>query len=166
MASIFTTLCVYPMTTIYPTVTELTGLDNYNLTGQVAHNGNKYDFPLLQAELHKIGGSLSSDLLCCDSWLGITEILYNKHNRDQESKKEKNFEEKEVEVVDNLIDKGEFQEILEPPILEYIESQEQSCKTPPRSSSSPLLTPPSSIRKREVEEGKNGEAISSGSTGD
>ena len=28
------TICVYPMKTIYPTVSHLTGLDNYNLEGQ------------------------------------------------------------------------------------------------------------------------------------
>ena len=66
------TLCVYPMATIVPLVSDITGLDNYNLTGQskfdkktvdlinsfllllpfpvclVAHNGNDYDFPLLK----------------------------------------------------------------------------------------------------------------------
>ena len=69
------TLCTYPMTTIVPLVSDLTGLDNYNLSEQskfskttgdlinnflsslpspiclVAHNGNAYDFPLLKAEL-------------------------------------------------------------------------------------------------------------------
>ena len=68
------TLCVYPMAIIVPLVSDLTGLDNYNLSGQsnfnrttvelintfltcipspvclVAHNGNAYDFPLLNAE--------------------------------------------------------------------------------------------------------------------
>jgi hypothetical protein len=28
------TLCVYPMATIVPLVSDITGLDNYNLTGQ------------------------------------------------------------------------------------------------------------------------------------
>ena len=66
------TLCIYPMATIVPLVSDITGLDNYNLTGQskfdkktvdlinsfllllpspvclVAHNGNDYDFPLLK----------------------------------------------------------------------------------------------------------------------
>jgi len=63
------TLCVYPMATIMPEVSRLTGLDNYNLSDQsrfdkrtgyllkaflsclpfpvclVAHNGDLYDFP-------------------------------------------------------------------------------------------------------------------------
>ena len=69
------TICVYPMATIRTEVSEITGLDNYNLSGQttfdketgellnsllerlpkplclVAHNGDSYDFPLLKAEL-------------------------------------------------------------------------------------------------------------------
>ena len=93
------TLCVYPMATIVPLVSDITGLDNYNLTGQskfdmktvnlinsfllllpppvclVAHNGNDYDFPLLKAEVDKTGKSLSSDILCADSYKGIKEIF-------------------------------------------------------------------------------------------
>ena len=69
------TLCVYPMATIVPVVSSITGLDNYNLSSQskfdnyigdllniflsrlpppvyfIAHIGNLYDFPLLRAEL-------------------------------------------------------------------------------------------------------------------
>ena len=76
------TLCVYPMATILPLVSDITGLDNYNLTGQskfnkstgdlinsflsllpppvclVAHNGNAYDFPLLKVELENEGSQL------------------------------------------------------------------------------------------------------------
>ena len=72
------TLCVYPKATILPLVSDITGLDYYNLTGQskfskstgdlinnflslrpapvclVAHNGNAYDFPLLKALLEKV----------------------------------------------------------------------------------------------------------------
>ena len=92
------TLCVFPMATIFPLVSDLTGLDNYNLTGQskfdkstgnlidsflnllpspvclVAHNGNAYDFPLLMAELEKSGTNLNSEILCVDSYVGIKEI--------------------------------------------------------------------------------------------
>jgi hypothetical protein len=85
------TICVYPMAIIMPQVSSITGLDNYNLTGQarfdkntgdllniflerlpspvclVAHNGNFYDFPLLKAELEKAGLELRSTILCIDS---------------------------------------------------------------------------------------------------
>ena len=87
------------MTVILPVVSDITGLDNYNLTGQskfskstgdlinsflsllpppvclVAHNGNAYDFPLLKAELEKAGTQLNSDILCVDSYVGIKEIF-------------------------------------------------------------------------------------------
>ena len=93
------TLCVYPMATILPLVSDITGLDNYNLTGQskfskstgdlinnflsllpaqvclVAHNGNTYDFPLLKAELEKAGTQLKSDVFCIDSYVGIRQLL-------------------------------------------------------------------------------------------
>lgn len=102
------TLCVFPMATIVPLVSDLTGLDNYNLTGQskfnkntgnlvnsflnllpfpvclVAHNGNAYDFPLLKAEMEKSGTELNSEILCVDSYVGIKEI-YRK--RSEASKK-------------------------------------------------------------------------------
>ena len=93
------TICVYPMATIVPFVSSMTGLDNYNLTGQskfdrnignllniflsclpspvclVAHNGSQYDFPLLKAEMEKAGTKLGSQILCVDSYLGIRSIL-------------------------------------------------------------------------------------------
>ena len=92
------TICVYPMATIVPLVSDLTGLDNYNLSGQskftkntgnlvnnflallpspvclVAHNGNAYDFPLLKAEMEKSGTMLNSEILCVDAYVGIKEI--------------------------------------------------------------------------------------------
>ena len=79
------------MATIMPEVTDITGLDNYNLTSQtrfdantgdllntflarlvnpvclVAHNGNAYDFPLLKAEMKKASIHLGSEILCADS---------------------------------------------------------------------------------------------------
>ena len=96
------TVCVYPMATIRPEVSVITGLDNYNLSGQatfdtntgellnsfldrlpaplclVAHNGNMYDFPLLKSELEKAGITLPPDTLCADSYIGIKEIFKNR----------------------------------------------------------------------------------------
>ena len=98
------TLCIYPMATIVPLVSDITGLDNYNLTGQskfskstgdlinsflsllpapvclVAHNGNDYDFPLFKAEMDKTGTQLNSDILCIDSYVGIREIFRKEKN--------------------------------------------------------------------------------------
>ena len=93
------TLCVYPMATVPPLVTDITGLDNYNLDGQarfdentgflinsflarlpspvclVSHNGAQYDFPLLKAELEHSGTELRYDLLCVDSYVGIKDLF-------------------------------------------------------------------------------------------
>ena len=93
------TICVYPMSTIMPEVSSITGLDNYNLTGQdkfqkstgdllnaflsrlpfpvclVAHNGNAYDFPLLKAELVKAGAEFGPNIFCVDSYVSIKEIF-------------------------------------------------------------------------------------------
>ena len=86
------------MATIFPLVSDLTGLDNINLTGQskinkstgnlidsflnllpspmclVAHNGYAYNFPLWMAELKKSGTKLNSEILCVYSYIGIKEI--------------------------------------------------------------------------------------------
>ena len=91
-------VCVYPMSVIRPEVTDITGLDNYNLSGQstfdkntgelinnflahlpgplclVAHNGDRYDFPLLKAELEKAKTTLLTTTLCADSYVGIQEL--------------------------------------------------------------------------------------------
>ena len=96
------TVCVYPMATIRPEVSVITGLDNYNLSEQatfdtntgeliksflarlpaplclVAHNGDLYDFPLLKSELEKAGIMLHPDTLCTDSYIGIKEIFKNR----------------------------------------------------------------------------------------
>ena len=115
------TLCVYPMSTIVPLVSSMTGLDNYNLTGQskfdrnignlikiflsclpspvclVAHNGSQYDFPLLKAEMEKAGTKLGSEILCADSYLGIKTVL---KDREQISS--------ELKAVTELANSGEF----------------------------------------------------------
>ena len=115
------TLCVYPMATIVPFVSSMTGLDNYNLTGQskfdknignllniflsclpspvclVAHNGSQYDFPLLKAEMEKAGTKLGSQILCVDSYFGIKSILKNSQQIGSELK-----------AVTELANAGEF----------------------------------------------------------
>ena len=110
------TVCVYPMSTIRPEVSEITGLDNYNLSGQstfdrgtgelinnflahlpsplclVAHNGDLYDFPLLKAELEKAEITLLSNTLCADSYVGIREIFKRREWRsEQQNKRPKSY---------------------------------------------------------------------------
>ena len=96
------TLCVYPMATIVPHVSDITGLDNYMLNGQskfdkstgnllnsflshlpspvclVAHNGDCYDFPLLKSEMEKVNTPLDPLILCVDSYIGIKNIFKKK----------------------------------------------------------------------------------------
>ena len=139
------TLCVYPMATIVPLVSDITGLDNYNLTGQskfdmktvnlinsfllllpppvclVAHNGYDYDFPLLKAEVDKTGNSLSSDILCVDSYSGIKEIfktrketkrVENEERLGVDWNEEEYIEKVEMDATTKLINTGVFESEL------------------------------------------------------
>ena len=86
------------MTPIFPDVSRMTSLDNYNLLGQakfdtntvkiidgflrrlpapvclVSHNGDRFDFPLLS------GGKLKNNILCADSYIGIRSILKSRND--------------------------------------------------------------------------------------
>jgi len=128
------TLCVYPMATIMPVVTNITGLDNYNLTGQarfdkntvdllnnflkrlpapvclVAHNGDEYDFQLLKSELENVEGELGQEIYCADSYVGFRHIFQAREDR---VKINKNLEaerelDREVKAVTELMAAGEF----------------------------------------------------------
>ena len=61
----------------------------------VAHNGDKYDFPLLKAELEKVGITLPINTLCADSYLGIREII---------SRKEQIMHSNTENITDGLLD--------------------------------------------------------------
>ncbi|XP_023328799.1 uncharacterized protein LOC111701651 [Eurytemora carolleeae] len=85
------TLAVNPMKRIDPMAEEITGLSNYSLEHQakfkdgpaqtigrfleslggpvclVAHNGNRFDFPVLQKEMERAGLKLREDILGVDS---------------------------------------------------------------------------------------------------
>lgn len=111
-------LCVYPARLIDPKASEISGLDNYNLEHQshfnddtantvlsflnrlkkpiclIAHNGDKFDFPLLKSEIERLGKvcnikylvffstltflcctqELPSHVLCCDSLSVFKEL--------------------------------------------------------------------------------------------
>ena len=121
------TICVYPMAIIRPEVSDMTGLDNFNLSGQdtfnqrtgelinsflahlpsplclVAHNGNQYDFPLLKAELKKVGVTLPCDTLCADSYLGIKEI-FKKREEVQHSQNENYRQTRDSQIIKGVAD--------------------------------------------------------------
>jgi DNA polymerase III epsilon subunit-like protein len=136
------TLCVYPMATIVPLVSNITGLDNYNLSGQarfdkntaellnnflnrlpspvclVAHNGDFYDFPLLKAEMEKIGAIFSSQIMCVDSYVGIKEIFKKRdedimaeeaRRKEEDKTEETKIIEQEIEAAAALLNAGEFE---------------------------------------------------------
>ena len=95
----------------------------------VAHNGNKYDFPLLKAELEKVGIMLPCNTLCADSYLGIKEII---------SKKEETTYLETEKIIDNQTD-DRIAEISETPNLTQILDAEngviekENSKTPRKS---------------------------------
>ncbi|XP_069686338.1 uncharacterized protein [Periplaneta americana] len=96
-------LCVYPRKAISPFATEVTNLDNQMLEHQnpfdehlfyvldsflkrmpkpvclVAHNGLRFDFPVLQAELSTIGKTLPDDIMCADSLPAFRELIPKKN---------------------------------------------------------------------------------------
>ena len=133
------TLCVYPMAVVIPLVSDLTGLDNYNLSGQstfnkntselinnflsslpapvclIAHNGNAYDFPLLKAELEKLGTNLNAEILCADSYRGIKEIFSQKEETKNETLKEtsdKYNAHSDIDAARELLKSGMFETAL------------------------------------------------------
>jgi DNA polymerase III epsilon subunit-like protein len=116
------TLCVFPMATIVPHVSDITGLDNYMLNGHsrfdentgnllnsflahlpspvclVAHNGDVYDFPLLKAEMEKAGTPLDLTILCVDSYVGIKDI----HKKNGRTIQKEHDRKREVEKVKEM----------------------------------------------------------------
>ena len=161
------------MATIVPHVSDITGLDNYNLTGQskfnkstgdlinsflsllpppvclVAHNGNAYDFPLLKAELVKAGTQLKSDILCIDSYVGVREIF----------KKERDVIEEETDTAtdvklteENNVVKMEldaFSDLINTGVFE-IEMEEGICTEFPLSKAENEETPKSARYKSNI----------------
>lgn len=140
-------LCFYPMTTILPHVTALTGLDNYNLSGQpqfsddtvrlleawlsrlpgpvclVAHNGDNYDYPLLLAEVKRTGEDLGPEILCADTWVGIREILQQRELNNSEL-----VMKEEITSVNKLIEAGAFEDEFSPSDLEAVITSESEDK--------------------------------------
>ena len=107
------TVCINPLKLIMPDVSDLTGLDNYNLEGMkpfsvetvklinhfleslpqpaclVAHNGIRYDYPMLNAEIQKVVLGNSTviseyktllDIPCIDSLSALREICKDESN--------------------------------------------------------------------------------------
>ena len=48
---------------------------NISMSFYSAHNGNKFDFPLLMKEIKRAGASLQTEVLCVDTWVGCKHLL-------------------------------------------------------------------------------------------
>ncbi|XP_075229815.1 uncharacterized protein LOC142329269 [Lycorma delicatula] len=101
-------LCVYPCRFINCGATEVSGLNNELLETcktfgdvfdiileminmmpkpicMVAHNGNKFDFPILRSEIAHIKKNLPDDIYCADTLPAFKEFVYkNKPNEAEE----------------------------------------------------------------------------------
>ncbi|XP_057369139.1 three-prime repair exonuclease 1-like [Daphnia carinata] len=84
-------LCIYPSRLVDPVASDKTKLDNYNLEHQskfdedvfnviysflnrlkkpvclIAHNGFRFDFPILRSEIAKLDKELPDEIFCADS---------------------------------------------------------------------------------------------------
>jgi len=114
------TLAVNPMKQISLFVEDLTGLNNYNLERQakfrdgpaqtitsflggledpvclVAHNGVRFDFPLLNKEMEKANVGLPENILCCDSWAFFRKYYANIHAKQQSDSDVENLADPDV----------------------------------------------------------------------
>ncbi|XP_066992986.2 uncharacterized protein [Anabrus simplex] len=161
-------LCVNPCRMIQPLSTEMTGLYNELLEKEqpfnanlcdmlkgflerltppicmVAHNGMKFDFPILLAELNKCGKMLSDEILCADSYLGFRELLMkqpgiqNKQsstvarpslNHGTENIASKNQDESKLLICDDILDSVDGADFLEKFSLELIAPNMTQKKT-------------------------------------
>ena len=166
------TLCIYPNAVIVPLVSDLTGLDNYNLSEQspfnkntgeliknllsclptpvclVAHNGNAYDFPLLKAELDKLEIQLNAEILCADSYIGMKEIF----NKNSEIRNK--LEEENCSAATELMKSGMFElkegQIVTPNQNQVTPRNKKTCLSPrkPTKSGKIIKVDNSTVKKR------------------
>jgi len=162
------TLCIYPMTTIMPIVSNLTGLDNYNLTDQakfdcdtaglincflsrlmppvclVAHNGDYYDYPLLKAELDKAGVGLPKEILCVDSYVGFKEILPKRNVKrlNEQTIAEQNLIHSELNMVNKFIAAGMFDDEIDDQIMDDVKQVNESTPKRPKRELGNEIAPP------------------------
>lgn len=102
------TLCFNPRKLIGSTTTDITGLSNHLLEYQpqfdakavniiqnfisihqqpicfVAHNGNRFDYPILRKQLHAVSADIALDVFCIDSLLAFRDL----HQQDLDLQKQ------------------------------------------------------------------------------
>ncbi|XP_044252348.1 uncharacterized protein LOC123003584 [Tribolium madens] len=133
-------MCFNPMKMISPEATTITGLSNELLEQQtrfssetvdvigkwlemnqkpiclVAHNGNKFDYPILRAEVQKTGNDLPEDILCLDSLIAFRNIDTLETQVVKEPPKEVPFQFNDEfdEILNQALDEYEKQRKLTP----------------------------------------------------
>lgn len=77
----------------------------------VAHNGNRFDYPILREHFHRVVNELSDDILCIDSLLAFKDLHTSTSENEinnvgvvAESQKEANFRLSDNEMGTHLID--------------------------------------------------------------
>lgn len=148
-------LCINPQQDITPTVSYMTGLNNNELKKQpifseeivemlqnflnlyekpiclVAHNGNNFDYPILQKEIINTGKSLDDDILCIDSLLCFRNLYYSKklptNSRTENIKSSNNiyFDDGFDELLCKAVD--EYEKSVK---LDVLEIQKRNERTP------------------------------------
>lgn len=84
----------------------------------VAHNGFRFDYPILRTEIHKTGGSLPEDILCIDT----LEMFRYFHKREME---ENLKNEKEMSSIENNDVPVEFCDDYDEILVQAVESVEK-----------------------------------------
>ena len=95
----------------------------------MAHNGDQYDFPLLKAELKKVGTSLPYDTLCADSYPGLKEI-FRERERIQASPGEYHKTNTDSQIVKEVAETSDIQKLTKKLDEEYKEIEIENLKTP------------------------------------
>lgn len=156
-------LCFDPKKLINPLAMAVTGLTNRLLQCQshfdltafnaiksfiehlqkpvclVAHNGNGFDFPILRAEVEKLGADLPSDLLCVDSLVAFRD-LYSAENGVRTSKAANDSSDIPIELQDGY-------DML---LCSVLESFERKCEAETQ-----VLTPEEIQKNNETTPKKN-----------
>ncbi|GFU37711.1 three-prime repair exonuclease 1 [Nephila pilipes] len=123
-------LCIRPRSIVSPTAMTITGLFNDILEKQekfdesipklleyffrrlrqplclLAHNGNRFDFPLLQAELKHINYALDQEILCADTLVAFRSITNRIYVHPPIANNENIREKIDLKISDNTILNG------------------------------------------------------------
>lgn len=129
--------CFNPRKFIHPDASKVTGLTNELLEYQiefdascfkimheflnlhrkpiclVAHNGNRFDYPILKAEIYKTGNEMENEVFCVDSLLAFRDlhdkVLKNPVEEDFASNVSVHFDDGLDDILNDVVDNIELQ---------------------------------------------------------